>query len=63
MPQSDVRTAQRFAGLSIADQLFSVLIRLRRGLEALDVSIRFQISEATYSRLFTTWIFVSVKGT
>jgi len=57
VPQSDVPTAhQRFAGLSIADQLFSVLIRLRRGLEALDVSIRFQISEATYSRLFTTWI-------
>ena len=56
VPQSSVPISQPFAGLTIADQLFSILILLRRGLEAFDVSIRFQISEATYSRLFATWI-------
>ena len=45
-----------FTSLTIADQLFSVLIRLRCGLDAMDVCVRFQISEATYSRLFTTWL-------
>lgn len=45
-----------FACLSVANQLFAVLIKLRRGLESLDVSIRFKISETTYSRMFTTWI-------
>ena len=48
--------SQTFARLPVADQLFSVLIRLRRGLDALDVCVRFNFSEATYSRLFTTWI-------
>ena len=42
--------------LSIANQLFAVLIRLRRGLDSLDVCIRFKISETTYNRMFTTWI-------
>ena len=51
--QSGVRC---FTSLTIADQLFSILIRLRRGLDAMDVCVRFQISEATYSQLFTTWI-------
>ena len=45
-----------FTSLSIANQLFAVLIRLRRGLDSLDVCIRFKISETTYSRMFTTWI-------
>ena len=45
-----------FASLSIANQLFAVLIRLRRGLESLCVCVRFGISETTYSRMFTTWI-------
>ena len=36
-----------FACLSVANQLFAVLIKLRRGLESLDVSIRFKISETT----------------
>ena len=44
------------AGLTTADQLFLVLIRLRRSLDAFDVCVRFNISKATYSRLFTTWI-------
>ena len=42
--------------LSVANQLFDVLILLRRGLESLDVCIRFKISETTYSRMFTTWV-------
>ena len=45
-----------FSSLSVCNQLFAVLIRLRRGLESLDVCTRFKISEATYSRMFTTWI-------
>ena len=45
-----------FSCLPVAEQLFAVLIKLRRGLESLDVSIRFKISESTYSRMFTTWI-------
>jgi len=40
-PQSGVPIAQPFAGLSFADQLFSVLIQRRHGLEAFGVSIRF----------------------
>lgn len=45
-----------FRGMSVANQLFSVLIRLRLGLLVADVCVRFGISEGTYSRLFTTWI-------
>ena len=47
---------QGISCLKVCDQLFAVLIRLRRGLDALDVCVRFSISEATYSRLFATWI-------
>ena len=36
--------------------VFAVLIRLRRGLDSLDVCIQFKISETTYSCMFTTWI-------
>ena len=53
--EKEVLVLRPLAGLT-TDQLFSVLIRLRRGLDALDVCVRFNISEATYSRLFTTWI-------
>ena len=45
-----------FTYLSVANQLFAVLIRLRRGLESLDVCTRFKISETTYSRMFSTWV-------
>ena len=38
------------------DQLFAVLIRLRRGLDAIDVCIRFGIIELTYSHMFATWV-------
>lgn len=54
--EKEVLVIRPLAGLTTADQLFSVLIRLRRGLDAFDVCVRFNISEATYSRLFTTWI-------
>ena len=47
---------QGISCLKFCDQLFAVLIQLRRGLDALDVCVRFGISEATYSRLFATWI-------
>lgn len=50
------KSSRCFSSLSISNQLFAVLIRLRRGLESLDVCTRFKISEATYSRMFTTWI-------
>lgn len=42
--------------LSVADQLLAVLVRLRRGLCAADVCFRMGLKEATYSRLFTTWV-------
>ena len=45
-----------FTNLSVANQLFAVLIRLRRVLESLDVCTKFKISETTYSRMFSTWI-------
>ena len=42
--------------LSVANQLFTVLIRLWRGLESLGGCIRFKISETSYSRMYTTWV-------
>ena len=45
-----------FRNISVANQLFSVMIRLRLRLVLTDVCFRFSISEATYSRLFSTWI-------
>ena len=48
--------SQCFSNLSTANQLFAVLIRLRLGLLITDVSTRFKIPDATYSRMFTTWI-------
>jgi len=47
---------QCFSGLSIANQMFSVLFRLRLALPLTDVSRRFKIPEATYSLMFTMWI-------
>ena len=48
--------SQCFSNLSTANQLFAILIRLRLGLLITDISTRFKIPEATYSRMFTTWI-------
>ena len=47
---------QCFGNLSVANQLFSILIRFRLGLLITDSSTRFKIPEATYSRMFTTKI-------
>ena len=47
---------QCFSNLFVANLLFSILIRLRLGLLIKDVCTRFKIPEATYSRMFTTWI-------
>ena len=43
-----------FHSMSVANQLFSVVICLRLGLLVADVCVHFGISEGTYSRLFTT---------
>ena len=40
--------------MSVANQLFSVVIRLRLGLLVADVCVRYGVSEGTYSRVFTT---------
>ena len=48
-------TGRAFKSISVANQLFSVLIRLRLGLAATDVCFQFKFSEA-YSCLFSTWI-------
>ena len=42
--------------LSIANQLFAVLVRLRLALPITDISVRFGIAESTYCHLFSTWI-------
>ena len=54
--EKEVLVLRPLAGLTTADQLFLVLIRLRCGVDALYICVLFNISEATYSRLFTTWI-------
>nr|XP_022344486.1 uncharacterized protein LOC111137338 [Crassostrea virginica] len=42
--------------LPLIDQLFAVLVRLKVGLFVQDISDRFQISPASFSMYFTTWI-------
>ena len=48
-------TSQCYMSLFVANQLFAVLIRVRRGLELLDVCVQFKMSETTYSHMLTTW--------
>ena len=55
-------TSRCFMSLSVANQLFAVLIRLRRGLESLDVCIQLKMSETTYSHMFTTLILFLSKN-
>ena len=58
-----VSESRFFHGISVANQLFSVLIRLRSsGLVVADVCCQFKISEGTYSQLFSTWICFLSKG-
>jgi len=42
--------------LCLEDQFLLVLVRLRLNLQERDLAIRFNISEATVSRIFTRWI-------
>ena len=49
-----MRTAK--STLPLIDQLFAVLVRLKVGLFVQDISDRFQISPASFSMYFTTWI-------
>ncbi|XP_078589448.1 uncharacterized protein LOC144869803 isoform X1 [Branchiostoma floridae x Branchiostoma japonicum] len=41
---------------SLLDEFFLVMVRLRVGLFTKDLALRFEISESTVSRVFTTWI-------
>jgi hypothetical protein len=47
--------------LELIDQLFAVLMRLRLGILVTDISERFNISEGTFSKYFSTWIFLLQK--
>ena len=57
---ASVGSPHAFAGrkstLSLHDQLFMVLMRLRLGLLERDLAFRFGVSESTISRLFQKWI-------
>ena len=50
------RGARPWKNISFANQFFAVVARLRLGLHSLDVATRMSISEASYSRMFATWI-------
>ena len=42
--------------LSIADQLFAVLVRFRHGSSGADIAARMRLPESSFSRLFSTWV-------
>ena len=42
--------------LNMEDEFLLVLMKLRLGLSNTDLSVRFNVSEGTVSKLFTTWI-------
>jgi len=56
MKDDDAIHGRGFLCLAVCDQLFAVIIQLRCSLDTIDVSIRFGISESTYSRMFAMWI-------
>jgi len=45
-----------YSNLSVEDEFLLVLVKLRLGMSAIDLAVRFNVSEATVSKLFTTWI-------
>ena len=47
---------QYYSNLSVEDDFLLVLMKLRLGLSTIDLAVRFNVSEATVSKLFTTWI-------
>lgn len=50
------RVRMSSSSLSPIDQFFAVLMRLKVGLYIQDIAERFQISSASFSMIFTTWI-------
>ncbi|XP_055999711.1 uncharacterized protein LOC125664666, partial [Ostrea edulis] len=54
--KSSDRKRASAGSLDLIDQLFAVLIRLRIRLLTSDIAERFQISEGTFSKYFSTWI-------
>ena len=45
-----------YSNLTVEDDFLLVLMKLRLGLSTIDLTVRFNVSEATVSKLFTTWI-------
>lgn len=45
-----------YSNLTVEDDFLLVLLKLRLGLSTIDLAVRFHVSEATVSKLFTTWI-------
>ena len=54
--KSSDRKRASTGSLDFINQLFAVLVRLRIGLLTSDIAERFQISEGTFSKYFSTWI-------
>ena len=46
----------KFSDISIANQLFALLVRLWLAFPVTDMSAQFGIPESTYSCLFSTWV-------
>ena len=45
-----------YSNLSVEDDILLVLMKLRLGLSTIDLAVKLNVSEATVSKLFTTWI-------
>lgn len=50
------RRPGRQRGTTLDQELFMVLVRLKLGLPSTDTAIRFGISDATFSSIFTAWV-------